>query len=72
MSSYIILNRARCKKCGDLITSYTRHDFKSCSCGNISVDGGTSYLKRSAKDFQDFEEKSVYVDVGESNDGLGR
>ena len=29
--------------CGDTIFSRTRHDFKSCYCGNLSVDGGPFY-----------------------------
>ena len=29
--------------CGDTIFSRTRHDFRSCYCGNLSVDGGPFY-----------------------------
>ena len=43
----IIRNAAQCRKCGDLIVSKHRHDYVTCSCGAISVDGGTAYLKRS-------------------------
>ena len=42
----IIRNSARCKKCGDEIESKHRHDFVTCRCGAVSVDGGKSYLKR--------------------------
>lgn len=42
----IIRNRIRCKKCGDVIESFHRHDFKWCSCGACAVDGGHDYLKR--------------------------
>ena len=38
-----ILKRARgiiCKVCGDFIISRYRHDFKTCKCGLISIDGG--------------------------------
>lgn len=38
-------NAARCKKCGDVIESTYRHDFKKCSCGGIMVDGGKDYLR---------------------------
>lgn len=39
-------NRIRCKKCGDIIESKTRHDFVWCECGACAVDGGHDYLKR--------------------------
>lgn len=44
--SRIIHNRARCKLCGDIIESTHRHDFVTCSCGNVSVDGGHDYIRR--------------------------
>lgn len=52
----IIRNAARCRKCGDVVESKHRHDFVACSCGAIYVDGGTSYLRRGARDFGDMEE----------------
>lgn len=42
----IIRNAARCTLCGDEIESRHRHDFKSCVCGAIAVDGGKDYLRR--------------------------
>lgn len=42
----ILHNRAQCKKCGDIIESTHRHDFKRCSCGAIFVDGGKEYIRR--------------------------
>jgi hypothetical protein len=36
----LIRNAARCLLCGDEIESKHRHDLQSCSCGNLSVDGG--------------------------------
>lgn len=44
--SNILANRAECKDCGDIIESKYRHDFVTCSCGAISVDGGKDYLRR--------------------------
>jgi len=44
----VIRNRAQCAKCGDIIESTNRHDFVTCGCGEISVDGGLDYLRRSA------------------------
>lgn len=42
----LIQNEAECRKCGDIIWSAHVHDFKSCSCGAISVDGGMEYIRR--------------------------
>ena len=51
-------NRAKCRQCGDVIESKYRHDFQSCSCGAIFVDGGTDYLRRGGKDIDDVIEMS--------------
>ena len=59
LESAILSNKIRCKKCGDTIESEHRHDFKWCKCESCAVDGGKSYLKRSAKSFEDVEELSV-------------
>jgi hypothetical protein len=44
------MNRAGCRSCGDVIESTHRHDFKTCRCGDISVDGGEEYCRRSFRD----------------------
>ena len=49
----IIRNRIRCIKCGDVIESKHRHDFKTCSCGGCSVDGGKNYLRRVGDNWED-------------------
>lgn len=46
----IVKNSAMCKDCKDILTSRYRHDFQMCSCGNLAVDGGHDYIKRSVKD----------------------
>lgn len=38
-------NAARCRKCDTIIESKTVHDFVSCECGAIFVDGGLDYLR---------------------------
>lgn len=40
-------NGAQCLTCGDYVRSRNRHDYATCSCGNVSVDGGSWYAKRS-------------------------
>ncbi|MEP3295799.1 MAG: hypothetical protein ABJN34_08520 [Litoreibacter sp.] len=55
----IIQNSARCLKCGDEVESKTVYDTQSCSCGNLTVDGGSEYLKRLVVDVEYVEETSV-------------
>lgn len=64
MKKKIKSNKARCKKCNDIIESKTRHDFKWCKCGAIAVDGGKEYLRRLGK-FEDFEDLSEFEEVDE-------
>lgn len=47
-------NRAKCKKCDDIIESTHRHEFVSCRCGEISIDGGDAYCRCMAKDWDNF------------------
>ena len=42
----IIQNAVTCLACGDFIVSKHRHDFVTCTCGAVSVDGGQAYLRR--------------------------
>ena len=42
----IILNRVQCRECGEVLTSYNRHDYKTCGCTNETmVDGGNEYQR---------------------------
>ncbi len=54
----VLRNRAECRVCGDIIESTHGHDFVTCQCGEISVDGGHNYLRRCAKDFANLIELS--------------
>lgn len=60
----VITNKAQCLICGDIIESKTVHDFKTCSCGNLSVDGGTYYLKRLIKNVDKFKDLSEVEENG--------
>ena len=42
----IYRNSAKCLDCDTEIESVHRHDFVTCPCGNLSVDGGRDYTKR--------------------------
>ena len=56
----IIENSAKCLKCGDKIVSKHRHDYVTCSCGNISVDGGLDYCRRSFKEMDTWIDTSIW------------
>ena len=58
MKAKIIHNRIKCNKCGEIIESFSVHDFKWCACGAVAVDGGKSYLKRCGNP-GDWEDLSV-------------
>ncbi|MGE7891638.1 DUF7695 domain-containing protein [Bacillus cereus] len=38
-------NAIQCKKCGTVIESKYRHDFKWCPCKTVAVDGGLDYAR---------------------------
>ena len=48
-------NKLKCKKCGDIIESKHRYDFKWCKCKTIFIDGGNDYFRRGG-DFTAMEE----------------
>ena len=57
----ILVNRAKCNRCGDIIESKYRHDFVSCWCGAIFVDGGKTYLRRGYKK----EDGDCFIELSE-------
>ena len=57
----ILANQAKCLKCGDEVFSASRHDFKECSCGNIFVDGGMSYLRHGFQDRDNYLDMSITI-----------
>jgi len=58
----IIVNRIRCKRCGDVIESMYTHDFKLCQCGAVGIDGGKEYLRREFDSEEDYQELSVVIE----------
>ena len=57
----IIQNEAECKKCGDVIWSAHQHDYNTCSCGSVGVDGGMVYIRR-VGDPEDRIERSLSME----------
>lgn len=63
MTQKLLLNQAQCKICKQVIQSKHRHDFVSCKCGEISVDGGVDYVRRLARDLDSIIDLSIYGEV---------
>lgn len=40
------MNSAQCTECQRVMISRNRHDFVTCVCGKLSIDGGSWYLRR--------------------------
>lgn len=38
-------NKIQCKNCNWIIRSKNRHNFVTCKCGGVSVDGGSWYQR---------------------------
>lgn len=41
----LVKNALKCLKCGDILESKHRHDYKTCSCDNAMIDGGLDYQR---------------------------
>ena len=63
----ILINKAQCKKCSDIIESKHVYDFKWCSCKSIAVDGGLEYIRRLGN-LQETIELSKFEDIKEDNE----
>lgn len=59
----MIVHAIKCNKCLDTIYSRARHDFRSCTCGAVSIDGGFDYTKVSGP----APLVTVEVEIGEIN-----
>jgi len=46
MAVKILKNAAQCKVCGEIVESHAVHEMVECSCGELAVDGGLSYIRR--------------------------
>ena len=62
----LVVNKIRCKFCGDVIESRSVHDFVQCRCGKCSTDGGQEYAQRSfiTENPEDtYEDCSLYLNT---------
>jgi hypothetical protein len=65
----LLLNAVQCLSCDEVIVSRHRHDFKSCKCGNVSVDGGLEYKRRAFKTEATFVECCAYTYTSSTKPG---
>jgi hypothetical protein len=66
----IVQNSVRCLGCGDEIISGHRHDFRSCSCGALTVDGGLAYRKRLYKSAIGWIDTSILAEAPATREEL--
>ncbi len=57
----ILFNSIQCLHCKQIINSRHVHDYKSCKCRLVAVDGGLDYLARTGS-IEDFIEASIEID----------
>ena len=57
--------KIRCKKCGDILESKYRHDFKMCSCKSCYIDGGNDYCRvgGNKEDYEWIDEKMMKLKI---------
>ena len=67
---HLYINGAVCLSCNSFIRSRNKHDYVTCRCGEISVDGGSHYHKVSFKNKDTF--KSITVAFKENPDEIFR
>ena len=53
-------NAVMCNFCGQTIESTHAHDFQTCGCGAVSVDGGLEYIRRVHEKGASFRELAEY------------
>ena len=56
-----------CPGCGDVIFSRSNHDYRSCTCDGISIDGGLGDYINSAWDHERININDVRIYTLESN-----
>lgn len=68
MKSRIVLNAAKCLKCGESLMSEHLTDFKICRCGSIYISGGYTYLMRGAIDRSLILELSIVEELDDETE----
>ena len=63
----LLVNKAQCGECGDIIESTSVHDFVECKCHQMFVDGGREYQRFGFESYRDFIDLSEYEDINNDN-----
>jgi hypothetical protein len=59
----MLIKALKCECCKTIIFSRARHDYRSCACGAIAIDGGFDYQKVCWKPGTDYTAVEVDVDA---------
>ena len=69
MTKKLIKNKWKCLYCNNVIESKHQHDFTTCKCGAMSIDGGTSYI-RLVGDLDMMQNECEYIEMWEDGDKI--
>lgn len=69
--STVLRAQIECPSCHQLIASLHRHDFQSCRCGAVSIDGGRDYLRVLFKDERPIF-RSIVIDADVTQEDASR
>ena len=59
----LVYNSVECLKCGSILVSHHRHDYKTCGCeNNTMVDGGVSYSRYGGVEMKFVKPFRIYDD----------
>lgn len=59
----LICNSVTCLECGEILISYSVHDYKTCKCEQATmVDGGLEYGRYGGKDITRIQTNYIYDD----------
>ena len=75
----MIIKAYRCKTCEDILFSRAKHDYRTCSCGKVAVNGGIEFLQvRSMNQYPekveldiDITEEELFADWNSRRDKFG-
>jgi len=54
-------HKIQCKRCLEIISSKSNHDFKYCSCRSVGIDGGIGGCNRIIGKREDYINKGEYI-----------
>ena len=66
MVKKLIKNKWKCLKCNDIVESKHRHDYVTCKCGEMSIDG---YIQLMG-DLDMMQNECEYIEVWEDGDKI--